>query len=136
MAWIFKNRDESNDSSWCGLIEKDVRIEGTLRVPGTFRIDGEFKGDIISTGRLILGENAIVDAEIHAVHVVIAGKFTGKLHAEREAKISATGRAQGEIHTPCLQIEPGGVLDGVCHVPAAAGDGREIVVPVRPIATG
>jgi cytoskeletal protein CcmA (bactofilin family) len=133
MTWRPKNRDESIDSPWSGLIEKDVRMEGTLHVSGTFRIDGKFKGEIVSVGRLILAENAAVEAEVHAVHVAIAGKFTGKLHAEREVEISSTGRARGEIHTPCLLIEPGGVLDGVCNVPASAGEGREIAIPVRPV---
>src|SRR5580704_16300660 len=106
MRKILIDRDAPDHSQWCGLIEKDVRIEGNLHVPGTFRIDGEFKGEIVSAGRLILGENAVVEGEIHAVEAAIAGRFLGKLYAEREVEISSTGRAQGEIHTPCLQIEP------------------------------
>jgi cytoskeletal protein CcmA (bactofilin family) len=133
MAWPIKIADGTDGPSWCGLIEKDVCMEGTLRVPGTFRIDGTFKGNIVSAGRLILGENAVVEGEIHAVVAAIAGWFIGKLYAEREVEISSTGRAQGEIHTPCLQIEPGGVLDGVCHVPASGADGKEVAIPVRPI---
>lgn len=132
MAWTLKNYDDSTDSPWCGLIEKDVRMEGTLHVPGTFRIDGEFKGQIVSAGRLILGENAVVEAEIRADYVAIAGSFSGKLFAEREVEISSSGRARGEIHTPCLQIAPGGVFDGVCHVPASAAGDKEIAIPVRP----
>jgi len=35
-------------------------------------------------------------------------------------EIQAKGVVTGEIHTPCLVIEPGGIFDGRCHMLAAS----------------
>jgi cytoskeletal protein CcmA (bactofilin family) len=135
VTWNIFNRDDPADAEWYGLVERGVSFEGTLRVPGTFRIDGELKGSIISAGRLILAENAVVEGEVRALQVDIAGTVTGKIHAE-EVSISASGRVHGEIHSRCLHIEAGGILDGVCHVPSPGGEDASLPVPVRPAACG
>lgn len=125
-------RFAEEEFDWCGLIEKGVRFEGTLHLASTFRIDGEVKGAIFSQAKLILAENSVIEGEVHAAHVTVAGKITGKLHASERVDILATGRVAGEIHTPQLQIESGGVLDGVCYVPAISENEVAIAIPMTP----
>jgi cytoskeletal protein CcmA (bactofilin family) len=126
-------RFAEDEFDWCGLIEKGVRFEGTLRLASTFRIDGEVKGTIFSEAKLILAENSVVEGEIHAAHVTIAGRTTGKLYASERVEILATGRVSGEIHSPQLQIESGGVLDGVCYVPTISENEPAIAIPMKPV---
>jgi cytoskeletal protein CcmA (bactofilin family) len=121
-----------DEFDWCGLMEKGVRLEGTLRLCSTFRIDGEVKGSIFSKAKLILAENSVVEGDVHAVHVTNAGKVTGQIHASERVEILPTGRVSGEIYTPQLQIEPGGVLDGVCYVPSFPGSEQAIAIPMKP----
>jgi cytoskeletal protein CcmA (bactofilin family) len=125
-------RFAEDEFDWCGLIEKGVRLEGTLHLASTFRIDSEVKGSIFSKAKLILAENSVVEGDVHAAHVTIAGKVTGHIHASERVEILRTGRASGEIHTPQLQIESGGVLDGVCYVPALSGNEPAIAIPMKP----
>src|SRR5512146_247433 len=42
------------------------KVSGKLSLQGPARIDGEFEGEIIATDRVILGDNAVVTAEIKA----------------------------------------------------------------------
>jgi cytoskeletal protein CcmA (bactofilin family) len=43
-----------------------------------------------------------------------------------------SGRVTGDIYTGYLQIEAGGVLEGVCHVPAISENESEIAIPMKP----
>ena len=47
------------------------------------------------------------------------------------AEIQAKGTVTGEIHTPCLVIEPGGIFDGQCHMLAASEASKPLTIPIR-----
>ena len=126
-------RFAEDEFDWCGLIEKGVRLEGILHLESTFRIDGCVKGAIFSKAKLILAENSVVDGEVRAVHVTIAGKVMGKLYASEQVEILGSGRVTGDIYTGHLQIEAGGVLDGVCYVPAISENETAIAIPMKPV---
>ena len=107
MQWRSKSDGkDAQQHEFTGFIDKGVRFEGTLEASGVFRIDAHLKGNVISSHSLILGEGARVEGQIEGNHVVIAGKFDGVIFAKGRVEIQAKGVVTGEIHTPCLMIEP------------------------------
>lgn len=115
--WLPSGKPEgAND--WIGFLDRGVKLEGTLDLAGTFRVDGEVTGTIRCKDRLIVGENAKVEGEIDSAIVSVAGKINGKIHGKNRVEILASGLVEGEIHTPTLVIEAGGVLEGRCHMRA------------------
>jgi cytoskeletal protein CcmA (bactofilin family) len=131
ISWFDRKKQESGD--WTGFLEKGVRIEGRLECPGTFRIDSAMKGTLISEETLILGNHATVEGEIHGNHVVIAGRFEGKILARGKVEIQPKAIVTGEIHTPCLVIEPGAIFDGQCHMLSRAHNAKPITIPIRSV---
>lgn len=120
-------------SEWAGFIDSGVCFEGKITVSGMFRIDGEVKGNIVAESGLLLGERARVEGQIDASDVTIAGRFDGQIFARDRVEIQPKGVVTGEIHSPCLVIQPGGVLDGQCHMLASASEEHEpIAIPIRP----
>ena len=99
--------------------------------PGTFRLEAQFKGTLISGQTLMLGEQARVDGQIEGNHVMISGRFDGVIFAKGRVEIQPKGVVTGEIHTPCLVIEPGGIFDGQCHMLAASEAAKPITIPIR-----
>lgn len=128
-SWFDRKKQESGD--WTGFLEKGVRLEGKLDCPGTFRIDSVVKGTLVSEELLILGENAMVDGQIQGHSIVIAGRFDGTIHAKTKVEIQPKAIVTGEIHTPCLIIEPGGVFDGQCHMLSRVQHAKPITIPIR-----
>ena len=128
-SWFDRKKQESGD--WTGFLEKGVRLEGKLDCPGTFRIDSVVKGTLVSEELLILGENAMVDGQIQGHSIVIAGRFDGTIHAKSKVEIQPKAIVTGEIHTPCLIIEPGGVFDGQCHMLSRVQHAKPITIPIR-----
>ncbi len=132
MAWKWsKGSDPKDSNEWIGFLDKGVTLEGTLELAGTFRLDGHLKGNIISQESLILGENARVEGQIEGNHVAVNGRFNGVIFAKGRVHIHPKGVVTGEIHTPCLVIEPGGILDGRCHMLASAEAAKPITIPFR-----
>ena len=134
MAWKWPGGTSSgSNEEWTGFIDQGVTLEGTITVKGTFRVDGTVKGNIISEQTLILGENAKVEGQIEGNKVVIAGRYDGVIFAKGRVEIQAKGVVTGEVHSPCLVIDPGGIFDGRCHMLAASDTATapSVTIPIR-----
>jgi len=131
MAWNWFDRKRQDPSEWTGFLERGVKIEGKIETAGTFRIDSAMKGTLVSEDSLILGENANVEGEIIGNRVVIAGRFDGSIRAKGRVEIQPSAVVTGEIHSPCLVIEPGAIFDGHCHMPAPAEPAKPVTIPIR-----
>src|SRR2546425_12780690 len=81
--------------------------------------------------RSILGENAKVEGQIEGNRVVIAGRYDGVIFAKGRVEIQAKGVVTGEVHSPCLVIDPGGIFDGRCHMLASSDTSTSVTIPIR-----
>ncbi|MFQ5663061.1 MAG: polymer-forming cytoskeletal protein [Terriglobia bacterium] len=118
--WLGTNKPPTGADEWIGFLDRGVRLEGTLELAGTFRMDGELKGTVRCQERLIVGENARLEGEVESAVVSVAGKVQGTVKGTTRVEILPSGTVEGEVHTPCLVIEAGGVLEGRCHMKAEA----------------
>lgn len=102
----------------------DSAFQGTLSFSGTVRIDGKFEGEVITDDILVVGETGEVTAEIIAGTVICKGKIRGTIKATKRIEIHAQSELVGNIKTPSLYIEVGGVFDGNCDM--IPGEGKII----------
>ena len=103
------------------LLGRGATFEGKLTFEGTVRIDGRFKGEVFSDDTLVIGEGAIVEAQIDVGDLIIQGTVIGNITAKRSIEIHAPGRVKGDLHTPQLQIDKGVIFEGRSFMEAAAG---------------
>jgi cytoskeletal protein CcmA (bactofilin family) len=138
MAWPFSREGGSKAASgeWSGFLDKTVRFEGTLEFSGTLRIEAQVKGNILSDQTLVLGEGAKVEGQIEGNHVMVSGRFDGVIFAKGRVEILPGGVVTGEIHTPCLVIEPGGIFDVRCHMAVSAKAAQPVAIPFRAVSQG
>ena len=94
-----------------GFLDKGTNVTGELEFAGTLRIDGNFQGSISTTDNLVIGEHAVVHADIKVGEIEIHGQFFGTIEAKR-VEVFASGRVRGDIHTPVMIVNPGARLDG------------------------
>lgn len=93
----------------------EARIDGTIEFQGTIRLDGSVKGRIKSSeGTVIVGEKAVVNAEIVVGTAIVMGEVSGTIDAADRIEIYPPGRVVGDIHSPVISIEQGGMLNGNC----------------------
>jgi len=95
-----------------GFLDKGTNVTGELEFAGTLRIDGNFHGSISTGDVLIIGEHALVHADIKVGEIEVHGQVFGSVDAKRRVEVTATGRIRGDVRTPVLITSAGGVLDG------------------------
>ena len=97
------------------FIGADASIDGNIEFKGTIRVDGTVKGKISSkSGTVVVGEKAVVNAEIYVNVAVIMGELNGTVEARERIEVYPPGRVGGDIQAPVISIEPGGVFNGNC----------------------
>ncbi|HWE30891.1 MAG TPA: polymer-forming cytoskeletal protein, partial [Polyangia bacterium] len=87
-------------------------FEGKLTFEGTVRIDGKLSGEIFSEDVLVVGEGAMVNAEIDVGVIIVEGNVTGNIRAKRAVELHAPARVKGNIETPSLYIDKGVSFEG------------------------
>lgn len=90
----------------------DTVYEGKLSFKGTVRIEGRFTGDITSDGTLNVGKDAQVRGTLAVGELLLSGHFNGDVTAKRRVVIYASGVLEGNLQTPNLLTEEGGVIEG------------------------
>jgi cytoskeletal protein CcmA (bactofilin family) len=103
------------------LLGRGASFEGKLTFEGTVRIDGRFRGEVFTDDVLVIGEGAIVEAEIDVGEIIIQGTVVGNIKAKRSIEIHAPGRVKGDVHTPSLQIDKGVIFEGRSFMEGATG---------------
>jgi cytoskeletal protein CcmA (bactofilin family) len=102
------------------LLGRGSEFEGKLTFEGTVRIDGKLKGEVFSDDVLVVGEGAVVEAEVDIGEIIIQGTVVGNIRAKRAVEIHAPGRVEGDITTPELQIAKGVIFEGRSFMKGAA----------------
>jgi len=95
-----------------GFLDKGTNVTGELEFAGALRIDGNFQGSVSTADNLIIGEHAIVHADIKVGEIEIHGQFFGTIQAKNRVVVFPSGRVRGDIHTPVLCVTAGALLDG------------------------
>ena len=95
---------------------KDTDFDGELEFKKSLQIDGKFRGEITAGGYLVVGEGAVVEANIKAKTVIIMGTVKGNIEAQSRLEIHEKGKLFGNIRTAKLRIADGVVFEGKCEM--------------------
>jgi cytoskeletal protein CcmA (bactofilin family) len=108
---------EIKDGTLSGFIASGTLITGEASFKSMLRIDGRFSGRISSaTGTLIVGSGGQVDANVEVSIATIHGVVNGDVVAGQRIELGRAGKLNGNIQTPSLMIEQGGIFEGSCKM--------------------
>ena len=114
--WKKETNEKKNDTQIKAYMGEDTVFNGSLNFDGTVRIDGKFEGKVITEDTLIIGETGHLMAEISAGTVICMGRVEGTIVASKKVEIHSTSKILGNIKSPAIDIELGGILDGNCDM--------------------
>jgi cytoskeletal protein CcmA (bactofilin family) len=138
-----KKRPQTESSTISTLLGRDTQIEGTLTFQETIRIDGAVKGKLISSkGTVIVGEKAVINADVRVGVAIIRGKITGRVEAAQRLEIYAPAQVNGDIIAPTITIDSGVIFNGQCQMQKRSDSVQRplgkppAAAPVKPDAKG
>ncbi|MFA5935936.1 MAG: polymer-forming cytoskeletal protein [Patescibacteria group bacterium] len=94
------------------LIAHGVRVEGDFSSQGDVSIEGEVHGAVKITGRLSVGSQAMLKADVTADQATVAGTIEGNLTVANHLDITATAKITGDVVCETATVESGAVLNG------------------------
>ena len=100
------------------ILDVDASMQGTLafKDPVNLRINGNFEGRLDTKGKLTIGQNATVRADINGEEISVSGKITGNVFADKQLNVTSSAHIVGNITTPVLGVETGAVIQGKCQM--------------------
>ena len=100
------------------VLDVDASMQGTLIFKDyvNLKINGTFEGILNTKGSLMIGEQAVVNADITGESITIAGKVNGNITALKDLKLISPARVIGDIRTPLLSIAEGAIFDGTSRM--------------------
>ena len=98
------------------ILGPESLFDGTLTFEGAVRIDGRFKGKIETSDVLVVGESALVEAEVNVGSLILNGTIRGNIRAKRAVELHAPAKIYGNIRTPSLIIHNGVTFEGGCQM--------------------
>ena len=108
---------EIKDGTLSGFVGSGTNVTGEAAFKSLLRIDGHFSGRVTSpTGTLIVGSGGQVDANVEVAVAQIQGTVNGDIVASQRIELGRAGKVNGNIQTPSLVIEQGGVFEGSCKM--------------------
>jgi len=114
------------------LIGATTRIEGNVFFSGGLRVDGAVRGNVSALpdqpGTLVVSEQARIDGEVQAAHVVVNGTINGPVDARETLELQRNSRVKGDIHYKGIEIQQGAVIDGRLVHHAAEGKSVELKI--------
>lgn len=119
-------------SQLTAFIDEGSEIEGRYTFRGTVMLNGKFKGEITSDDTLIIGERAVLEADVRAGCLVVNGEVTGNLRATERIDLKRTARVFGDVEAPVVVLEEGVLFEGHCRMtkpsPVAEVPPRDLTV--------
>lgn len=116
-----KSAETSTASAFLG---KGSRVTGKLVFEGTVRLEGQVEGEITAQDTLVVGETAVINAQINGTSIVVHGTIKGDVTARKRLEIHAPGKVYGNISVPSLVIHEGVVFEGQCTM--GGGDSQRV----------
>lgn len=100
-----------------GFVGGGTMVTGEATFKAMLRVDGHLSGKVSSSsGTLIIGSNGKVDANIEVAVAVIHGTVNGDIIATQRLEMGRAAKVNGNIQTPSLVIEQGGIFEGSCKM--------------------
>jgi cytoskeletal protein CcmA (bactofilin family) len=106
--------DFLEDGDFETVLSSDIDFSGKLEFEKPFLIRGKVSGEINSTGLLVIDEEAVVNANVSAMRVLIRGQVKGNVTAAQKVEVTVTGKIHGNVTAPEIFMETGCVFNGRC----------------------
>lgn len=130
---VFEHGDaEPYTNNTKNVIGSDVEVKGSIKFVNDLIMNGTIEGEIVSSGRLIVGKEGFVKGEVKSQNVIISGNVQGNVTAQESCILRENAVVVGDITAGSLSIEEGVTFQGQSRVgrkvaPNTSFNGRKTI---------
>ena len=131
---MFSTKQEKmkkNETTVINMIGSGTIINGDISSKGDIRIDGTLKGSVNTEGKVVLGNDGLIEGDVSCWDADISGTINAKLTATQLLSLKNTAKLNGDIVTNKLSIEPGASFTGSCSMGAVIKDIKHAEKPEK-----
>ncbi len=104
----------TDDISFNTMLGPGAFVSGDLKLEGFTRVDGDIYGNIETTGKLIIGENARIRGNVTAKSVVVIGIVEGDILAPEGIHLFSSAVVLGDVISRKIKADEKVVIEGFC----------------------
>jgi len=93
------------------IIESSTKIVGDIFSEADFRIDGIVEGNVITSGKIVVGKSGKINGKINCSNADISGSISGKIEVNEVLSLMSESLIQGDIVTGKLSVEEGAQVE-------------------------
>ncbi|MFB1004403.1 MAG: polymer-forming cytoskeletal protein [Bacteroidia bacterium] len=108
------------------VIGEGTRIMGDISSNGDLRIDGTIEGNVLTSGKCVLGITGAIKGNIDAKNADISGQVQGDITIKDLLLVKSSGKVNGDIKTSKIVVENGGEFNGGCVMGNAVSIAKEV----------
>ncbi len=97
-------------------IAENAKMKGEISFPKLLTVEGEFEGELVSSGKIVIGPKALVKADIHLKEAYISGKVEGDIVVAERLVLRGRAEIQGNITAPLISVDEGVSIIGQLNV--------------------
>lgn len=91
-------------------------INGDIIAKNDLRIDGSINGNLVTSGRIVVGPTGMITGDTKCNNIEILGSIRGNIEAIDIVSIKGNAKIDGNIFTKRLSVEPGITFNGMCKM--------------------
>ena len=113
---MFRKKSENASAPVETMISKECELSGSVAAKGSLRIDGKVAGNVTTDGDVLLGESGLIEGDIQAKNVILAGTVRGNLKLAGKLELYPTAHLTGDVKVAVLNISEGAFFHGTCEM--------------------
>lgn len=103
---------EHRSSSSESVLAEGLLFEGTLEGNGSLRVTGRVRGQLKVSGQVTVEPGGLVEGEVDADRVVVAGEAKARILARTNVHIQDSAAMIGDVEAGSVSVAPGAKIRG------------------------
>lgn len=115
-----------------------VVVQGDLVSEISGRIDGRVNGNVVSKGKLIVGDKAVIDGNVSAGQLIVFGTVNGNVEVISKVVLHNNACIRGSVIASVLEMDQTAIVKGLItksktmYVNGHASPSSDIAMPKKP----
>ena len=119
-------KERGEDAPQVVSLVKGTTLYGDIMTENNIRVECDVKGKILTSGRIVVSDQARVDGNIQCGSALVMGLVKGNIVSSGEVSLKMPAKVLGNILASNIDIEKGVVISGMYKIVDTKSETEEV----------